>query len=136
MGFKSVICGIAAGCVLATAGFAAEPVERFNINTLWFENWGGLHNATLTITGPGEFRDHVFSEKGTPRFQLRAPVKDGTYFYELSAATDEKIPVDTTLNNGRGANQPKEMAKPFHRNGFFIVSRGAISAEAALKEEE
>lgn len=132
---RGLFISAVAGCSLAAAAFAAEPVERYNINTLWFENWGSLSNATLTVTGPESFREQVFVEKGSPRFQLRAPVKDGTYFFELTAASDEKVKVDTSVNNGR-ENQPAEMAKPFQMTGYFIVSRGAISAEALQIEEE
>jgi hypothetical protein len=117
--------------------FANEPIQRTNTTTLWFENWGTLSNATLTIVGPEDTRATVFTPSGSPKFSIidLTPVADGIYSYELSAATDEKVTIKNPINNGRGKAAKKEISKPFHLNGSFIVSRGVITKKEEIIEE-
>ena len=125
-------------CALgATAVFANEPVERTNTTTLWFESWGSLSNATLVVSGPDGSITDLAAAKGTPTFHLRdaAPVVDGVYRYELTAATTEKIKLRNQIDNGRGEAQKDEIAKPFQMGGFFIVSRGVITKKEDIVEE-
>lgn len=131
--FAAFIC-----CALGTtAAFANEPVERTNTTTLWFEAWGTLSNATLVVSGPDGYITDITAQKGTPTFHLRdaAPVIDGVYHYELTAATDEKIKLRNQPNNGRGEAQKDEIAKPFQMGGFFIVTRGVITKKEDIVEE-
>ncbi|WP_069301095.1 hypothetical protein [Neptunicoccus sediminis] len=125
------------GLFLAGAAFANEPVERTDTTTLWFESWGSLSNATLVVSGPDGFVTNILAEKGSPKFYLRdaAPVTDGVYRYELTAATTEKIKLRNQLNNGRGENQKDEIAKPFQMGGSFVVSRGVITKQEDIVEE-
>ena len=104
---------------------------------VWFENWGTLSNATLKVISPDGTVSTFMSERGTPRVSLRdlKSVEDGVYKYDLSAATDEVIKVDTELNNGRGKAQRDTMFKPFSMGGIFFVTRGAISQKELLLEE-
>ena len=118
-------------------GFAAEPVERTNTTALWFESWGRLSNATLKVGSPDGSQVDVFAASGTPTFHLRdiTPISDGVYRYELTAATDEMIPIKNQLDSGRGKAQKKEIAKSFQMGGFFIVTRGVITKKEDLVEE-
>lgn len=122
---------------ITTTLVAAEPMERTNTTALWFENWQGLSNATLKVSTPDGALIDIFAPTGTPRFQLRAvnPVVDGVYNYELSAATDEMVPVQNQLDNGRGKAAKKETAQSFQMGGFFIVNRGVITKRENLVEE-
>ncbi|GGA29479.1 hypothetical protein [Neptunicoccus cionae] len=126
-----------AALLVATTAFANEPQERTDTTALWFESWGSLSNATLVVSGPDGFITNIVAEKGTPRFYLRdaAPVTDGVYRYELTAATTEKIKLRNQLNNGRGENQKDEIAKPFQMGGSFVVSRGVITKQEDIVEE-
>ncbi|MCP5074297.1 MAG: hypothetical protein GY947_13545 [Rhodobacteraceae bacterium] len=131
-----------AACVLAvvcaTSVSASEPSQQFNANELWFEGFSSYSNATLTVTGPSGFRTTVYSETGTPVFSLQSAdeLSDGRYSFELSAASEEKVAVDTSVNNGRGEAQKSEMAKPFYMVGSFVISRGVIVQEPELIEED
>lgn len=134
---RHTITAFTAGLCLATSAFANEPVERTDTTALWFESWGSLSNATLVVSGPDGFVTNIVAEKGTPRFYLRdaAPVTDGVYRYELTAATTEKIKLRNQPDNGRGENQKDEIAKPFQMGGSFVVSRGVITKQEDIVEE-
>jgi hypothetical protein len=133
----SLITSTVVSILAGTMAFASEPEQRTNTNSLWFESWGTLSNATLTIAGPEGVQTSVYNKSGSPTFYLRdiSPVADGVYSYELTAATDEKVKIKSELNNGRGDAAQKEMAKPFHMTGSFIVSRGVIALKEELVEE-
>lgn len=135
--FIGLVAGICLGLAISGSVFAGTPVERSNTNTLWFESWGALTNATLTVVSPDGERQAVFTAAGSPTFHLRdmAPVMDGVYTYELSAATDEMITLKNQLDSGRGAAQKTQINKPFHLNGYFFVTRGVISMEEKYLEE-
>ena len=132
-----LVFGTAISVLASTAAFANEPVQRTNTNTLWFENWGSLSNATLTIANPEDTQITIYNDSTGPTFYLHdiSPVVDGVYAYELTAATDEMVKVKNELNNGRGNAAKKEMAKPFQMTGSFIVSRGVIALKEELLEE-
>lgn len=133
----SVVALIVFGISTSTAVFANEPVQRTNTTTLWFENWGALSNATLTIVGPEDTHTTVFTPSGSPKFSLIdiAPVTDGIYSYELTAATGEKVTIKNPIDNGRGKAAKKERLRPFQMNGSFIVSRGVITEKEEITEE-
>lgn len=119
-----------------TAALAAPPVEQHNSNAVWFENWTGLRNASLVVAAPDGTLTTVESVTGTPVFQLSgATILDGIYRYELSAATDEQIKIINPQNDGRGEAQTGSMAKPFHMNGHFTVSRGVIITPEEITED-
>ena len=128
--FVAVLLGL-------TGAFANEPLARNDSTTLWFENWGNLSKSSLIVVSPDGSQTNVTAERGSPRFFLRdlKAVTDGVYNYELTAATDEMIAVNTELDNGRGKAQRDKMNKPFAMNGYFFVSRGVISQKEALIEE-
>lgn len=128
---------IASATLMCSQVYANEPVERTNATAIWFENWGDLSNASLTISSPDGTIQTINSDRGTPVFNLRdlEKVEDGVYNYELSAATSEKVEIKNALDNGRGAAAKKETFVPFQTNGFFIVSRGVIAKQGQIKEE-
>lgn len=134
---RHTITALTASLFLASPAFANEPVERTDTTTLWFESWGSLSNATLVVSGPDGFVTNIVAEKGPPRFYLRdaAPVVDGVYRYELTAATTEKIKLRNQPDNGRGESQKDEIAKPFQMGGSFVVSRGVITKQEEIVEE-
>jgi hypothetical protein len=101
--------------------------ERFNDMTLDFEITGPYRNATLSVAGPGDFHTSVSAERGAPSIDLRkfGPLADGTYTYQLDAATDQKLQAKTRLDNGRKGSQPEPMVGA-SMSGTFNVKDGAI----------
>lgn len=119
------------------AAWAAEPVQQHNSNAVWFENWIGLSNASLTVAAPNGKITQIYAETGTPVFELPADApQDGVYRYELSAATDERIEIVNEVDNGREDPGDGTMAKPFYTTGHFVVSRGVIITPEETSEEE
>ena len=122
---------------LGSATWAAEPVQQHNSNAVWFENWIGLSNASMTIAAPNGKIITVFAESGTPVYQLAADdTQDGVYRYELSAATDEKVEIVNKVDNGRGENSEDMVSKSFYTTGHFVVSRGVIITPEEINEDE
>jgi hypothetical protein len=121
----------------SVAGAAPPPVQQYNSNTVWFENWSGLRNATLVISAPDGTLTTIETAAGTPVFQLSgAEILDGIYRYELRAASDEQIAIVNPQDNGRGAAQSDTMAKPFYLTGNFTVSRGVIIIPEDITEDQ
>ena len=119
------------------AAAASEPVQQHNSNALWFENWGGLTNATLKVIAPGGQITELFVASGTPVYQLPSrDVLDGVYTYELSAAMREQEAIVNPINNGRGDAARTTAAKSFHAWGSFVVSRGVIITPEDLREDD
>ena len=52
-------------------------------------------------------------------------VDDGTYHYQLTASTDEKVPLRSALDDGRNS-KPTAMLKGVSVTGHFEVKAGAI----------
>ena len=120
------------GAVAATP----EPVQLHNSNAIWFENWTGLSNATLTVVAPNGEVFEIFASTGTPVFQLSGrDVFDGVYQYELRAATDETRKIVNPIDQGRGDAQREEVAVPYYTTGHFVVERGVIITPEVIKEE-
>ena len=120
------------------AVFAAEPqpVQQNNSNAVWFENWIGLSKATITVATPSGELIALYTETGTPVFQLTGnEVLDGIYRYELSAATEEEVKIVNKIDNGRGDATKNTTAKPFHLSGAFVVQRGVIVPLKQIAEE-
>ena len=131
---KTALASAFLACI-AVSGFAAEPLQQQNSNALWFENWIGLSNATLRVTGPGGTKSEIFVQQGTPVYQLPTrDVADGVYRYELTAATEETANIVNPVNNGRGdAGRDKESVA-FTMSGHFTVSRGVIIRPENIEE--
>ncbi|MEO0372447.1 MAG: hypothetical protein AAF231_13400 [Pseudomonadota bacterium] len=114
-----------------------QPVQQSNSNAVWFENWLGLRNATMTISQPDGEIVAIFAEKGTPVFELSGsrPI-DGIYRYTISAATEEEVEIKNKQNNGRGTAAKSTIAVPFDMSGQFHVHRGVIVEPEKVEEKE
>lgn len=130
------VVAVALAILAGGAGRAAEPVGQHNTNAFWFDNWGDLTNARLTVSMPNGRIESVEAAAGTPVFQLTGPnVLDGVYAYELSAATGEKVEIVNPIDNGRGDSAATTANKPFYLTGAFHVSRGVIVTPETLNED-
>ena len=139
MVFRSHIFGACLVLATASAGLAREtpqPVQQHNSNAVWFENWVGLSNTSMTINYPDGTIETIHASTGTPVFKLTgAEVLDGVYRYELRAATDKTEKIKNKIENGRGKAARDERAVPFYTTGYFVVSRGVIITPEDLKED-
>ncbi|WP_306131402.1 hypothetical protein [Roseivivax marinus] len=132
-----LLFALALGLGAPAAAQAVDPVEQHNSSALWFENWIGLSNATLTIAEPNGTVSQVFAASGTPVFQLSgAPVQDGVYRYELRAATDARRAVANPQASGRESPPPVDEPVPYYTTGSFTVERGVIVRPADVIEEQ
>ena len=115
---------------------APQPVQQNNSSAVWFENWQGLSNATMTISTPTGEVVQIFAATGTPVYELRGTeIVDGVYRYELTAATTEQRKIVNQIDNGRGDAARDTSAVPFATGGAFVVSRGVIVQPEDIKEE-
>ncbi|MDJ0626851.1 MAG: hypothetical protein QNJ44_01215 [Rhodobacter sp.] len=127
---KSRIVGVlctAAFC-LAGAAQAAEIEARIQSGSLSFTGGHTYTNAKLQIIGPQGFEKEEEALRGMPTFRVQGAGRmvDGLYQYSLVAASDEKVPLENNLDNGRGANAQNFAYKPFSMYGTFRVEKGVI----------
>ncbi|MCF6430630.1 hypothetical protein [Leisingera sp. MMG026] len=137
MQMRTLALGLVLGLGLAGAAAAleADPVQQHNSNAVWFENWTGLSNATLVVVAPNGKLTEIQAASGTPVYELeRGAVQDGTYRFELSAATQEREEIVTPIDNGRSETATSK-PKSFTMTGSFTVSRGAIITPEAVTED-
>lgn len=137
---KKVLIGLGVALsLMATTGVAKEtpkPVQQHNSNAVWFENWSGLKNTSMTIKAPDGEIITIYAQSGTPVYQLSGDkVQDGIYRFELSAATEEVVKIVNSQNNGRGESAKDSAAVPYRMSGQFTVSRGVIVTPKDIKEE-
>ncbi len=130
-----------AACLIAgfaTSGMAQELSAKGNFSggTVAFSAPAGFSNYQLTVTGPNGFHATASSKKGAPAINLRSLgiVDDGTYNYQLSAASTERAPVRTPTNNGRGAQENTELLVGASSSGSFVVKGGGIVQPTAETE--
>ncbi|MEP5152217.1 hypothetical protein [Planktotalea sp.] len=129
-----VALGLTVGSL--SAAEQVNPVQQHNSNAVWFENWVGLSNASMTISTPSGEITQIFAKTGTPVFRLEGnEIADGIYRYELKAATEETVKIVNKVDNGRGDKARDTMSGSFAMNGHFTVSRGVIITPKDLKEE-
>jgi len=129
------LCGAALLSLAGALAAAADPVPQTNATALWFENWLGLTNASLTIQAPDGRITEVTAERGTPVFRLAGgAVLDGRYSYELRAATEETVAIVNAIDNGRGDAARTTMKKAYVTTGSFTVFRGVIVPPDATEE--
>jgi hypothetical protein len=139
---KSAAFGLAA-CLavgISGAGWAQElkATQRLSDTQIGFDPSGSYGNYTLTVTGPNGFQAHASSKTGTPSIDLRrfGTFDDGIYNYQLTASSDEKVPVRTALDNGRGGGPTDSMLKSVATSGQFEVKGGTIvKYDPAVREE-
>jgi hypothetical protein len=117
------------------AAVAAQPIQKHSTNAVWFENWIGLSQAMMRVATPdGDIRD-VVSANGTPVYELKGSVEDGTYRYELRAATDEMVKNKDYDENGIIGNDAEYIPKSLYITGSFIVVGGVITRPEDIEEE-
>lgn len=129
---KSATLGLAASLALALSSACLSndlaTEERFTETGVGFGLKGPFSNLTLTISGPNDFHASAFSRDGAPAIDLRqfGAVEDGTYAYQLTAATDERVKVRTKLDNGRDGTAAADPLKSVTASGTFNVRGGVI----------
>jgi hypothetical protein len=129
---KSSAFGLAA-CIamgLSATCHAQElkAVQKFTDTQIGFDITGPYSNLTLTISGPNGINASAASRSGSPMIDLGklGKIDDGDYNYRLTAATDEKVPVRTGLDDGRDGGPTTSMLKSVSTDGRFQVQGGMI----------
>jgi hypothetical protein len=139
---KSKAFGLAA-CLavgLSSACWAQglNATQKFTDSEVVFDITGPYNNLTLTISGPNGLHASATSRTGSPLINLRklGTIDDGDYLYQLVAGTDEKIPVRTTLDNGRDGGPTTSIVKSVSTSGQFQVKGGTIvKVDPSAREE-
>ena len=63
-------------------------------------------------------------------------IDDGEYLYQLTAATDDKVPDRSGLDNGRDGGPATSILKSVSTSGQFQVKGGAIvKIDPSVREE-
>jgi hypothetical protein len=132
---KSSRLGMAAMALMLSSGCLADDLkaeQKFSESSVGFDLNGSYSNVTLTIAGPNDFHASAFSANAAPTIDLRrfGSLEDGTYTYQLTAATPEKAKVRTRLDDGRDSHMAKEPQKSVATSGAFRVKDGAIVKSA------
>jgi hypothetical protein len=115
-----------------------NATQKFTDTEIGFDIMGPYSNLTLTISGPNGLHASAHHRTGSPLIDLRklGTIDDGDYLYQLTAATDEKIPVRTALDNGRDGGPTTSMLKSVSTSGQFQVKGGAIvKVDPSVREE-
>jgi hypothetical protein len=115
-----------------------KATQRFTDTQIVFEPGGAYSNYTLTITGPNGVHASASTKAGAPAIDLRQmrTAGDGTYNYQLTASTDEKIPVRSGLDNGRGGGSTESKLRAVSLSGQFQIKGGTIvKVDPTLREE-
>jgi len=129
------LAAVFAASVLAAQTNPPRPELSHNLNSVWFDNWIGLSNATLRVAAPNGKVDTVYDTSRSPVYRLSGGrIQDGVYRYELRAATDERIAADPNRAQNGDGNLSDDVPKPFYLTGAFIVKRGAIVTPEAPKQ--
>jgi len=129
--------GLAAALTVSLAGACMADdlvvIEQFKETTVGFELKGSYDNVTLTIAGPNGFSARAFSKSGAPSVDLRrvGSFEDGTYSYQLTGASQDKIKRVTDLDNGRAGRTAGEERKGVTASGTFNVRGGVIVKRTA-----
>ncbi|HEV7879155.1 hypothetical protein [Bradyrhizobium sp.] len=102
--------------------------QKFTDTEIVFDITGPYSNLTLTISGPNGLNASAHHRTGSPVIDLRklGTIDDGDYLYQLTAATDEKLPVRTALDNGRDGGPTTSILKSVSTSGQFQVKGGTI----------
>jgi hypothetical protein len=114
-----------------------KATQKFTDTEIGFDPGGSYSNYTLTIAGPNGIHASTSSKSRAPSIDLKrlGTLDDGTYQYQLIAATDEKIPLRSGLDDGRDS-KPTSMLKGVSVTGHFEVKGGAIvKVDPAAREE-
>jgi hypothetical protein len=134
----ALAASLAAGFAGACLAQDLKATHRFTDTQVGFDPAASYGNYTLTITGPNGFHATASSKSGTPAIDLRrfGAFDDGGYNYELTASTDEKVPVRSRLDNGRDGGPTDSMLRGVSMSGRFDVKGGVIvKYDPAAREE-
>jgi hypothetical protein len=120
----SLAVGISSTCW----GQGLNATQKFTDTEIGFDLTGAYSNLTLTISGPNGLHASAGHRSGSPSIDLRklGTIDDGDYVYQLTAATDEKVPVRTALDNGRDGGPTTSIFKSVSTSGHFQVKGGTI----------
>jgi hypothetical protein len=123
LGATLLFTGLAGPCL----AYDLKADARFGATEISFELKAAYSNLTLTVTGPNGLHTSASARSGTPIVDLKrlSAIDDGIYHYNLSAATDEKVPERSGLDNGRGQRHDA-MLKSVSTSGVFEVKGGTI----------
>jgi hypothetical protein len=136
LGLAAVLAAGLSGTALAQ-DLKAEP--KFTDTQIAFDAGGGLSNFTLSIAGPNRIHASASAKNSAPSIDLKrlGTVDDGIYTYQLTASTDEKIPVRSPLDNGRSSPPVTAALKVVSTTGHFQVKGGIIvKADPNAREEQ
>jgi hypothetical protein len=136
---KSTILGVMACVALGLSSAGAQELkatQKVTETQIGFDPGGTYSNYTLTVTGPNGFHASASSKSDVPAIDLRrvGTFDDGTYHYQLTASTDEKVPIRNALDNGRKGGADS-MVRSVSTSGVFHVKGGAIMKHDAAARE-
>jgi hypothetical protein len=129
---KLAAFGLAAGLAVGISSTCwaqgLNATQKFTDTEIGFELAAPYSNLTLSISGPNGLHASAHNRSGSPLIDLRklGTIDDGDYLYQLTAATDEKVPVRTALDNGRDGGPTTSILKSVSTSGQFQVKGGAI----------
>lgn len=123
---------VAAACLAAGLASAARADDltmdrKLAGSEMSFQTKGAYHDYTLSIAGPNNFHTVLTAKDRIPNVDLRrlGATQDGTYTYQLTAATDERIDSRDNADNGRDA-RARAPLKSVASSGSFRVQGGEI----------
>jgi hypothetical protein len=129
---KAAVFGLTACFAVGISGACLaqglNATQKFTDTEIGFELAGPYSNVTLTVSGPNGMTASASARSGSPLVDLRklGTLGDGDYLYQLTAATDEKIPVRSGLDNGRDRGAATSVLKGVSTSGHFQVKGGMI----------
>lgn len=102
--------------------------EAFSGTTVTFKIERQFGTLMLTVSGPNGYYASATARTASPIIELDrlGPFDDGQYSYHLSASTDEKVPVRTSLDNGREGGASTSVQRGVSKSGVFHVAKGTI----------
>lgn len=130
-----------AGLSAASAGSEINAYVKLKGSEVSVTLSGDYSNATLTVSGPGDYYARSYSKTGSPSVDLikTGGTADGVYSYEVSAATSQTVTVTNPLDNGRGGTDPATQQVSATTSGNFVAKGGLIvetDTAAAAEERE
>ncbi len=119
---------LAAGLSTACLGQDLQGAPRFGDTQVGFAPSATYANFTLSVSGPNGFHASASAQREVPTLDLRriSAYDDGTYNYQVTASSDQKVPVRTPLFNGRDSAPPDSALKTVSASGVFHVKNGVI----------
>jgi len=115
-----------------------NATQKFTDTEVVFDITGRYSNLTLTISGPNGLNVSAHHRTGSPLIDLRklGTIDDGDYLYQLTAATDDKVPDRSGLDNGRDGGPATSILKSVSTSGQFQVKGGTIvKVDPSVREE-